>query len=235
MNISTNFNFSYAINSIKTVFESKALSTQQQKVAGVAALVFATILFVRIVYRYCFTSSDKVPPAMAEIFKKYHYNADQLPELDMTEFKGSCDYISYISLENMTSPVMRFTDAWGRKGIALALYQKESSTRQPKPDEPIDGKLSLDMPSSNKGVWTFHIRNSNQPKSWVATENDAIRRIFQERHEEKVVHKDAINACDKCLFTKQVMPSELLENLLTGNDPDFQLGKEAGFNLFSRY
>ena len=234
VNISLNFSSNNTINSIKTAFQS--LSIQQQKIVSIVAIFLASVSVIGIAYRYCFKAKQNqnsfahvAPETMAKVFKKYHYDANKLPVLDMTPFGGSTDYIQYIKPEHMTSPVMQFTDAWGRKGIALHIQGKDTSTR-----EYSIGDLANAPASEINGVWTFHQRYVNRPDFWVGGANELTKRVIDKRHDETDHEGSAFIACSHCpIIGAGLMSADLLENLLTGNDPDFQLGENKNFNLFA--
>lgn len=236
MNVSLYFNnFNNALNTIKNAFHS--LSSQQQKIMSIFTILFASASAIGVAYRYCFKAKQQnhnplvhvAPQTMAEVFKKHHYDPSKLPVLDMTPFGGSTDYIQYIKPKHMTSPVMQFKDAWGRNGIALHIQGKETSTR-----EWSLGYLAEDPVSKINGVWTFHQRHATHPDFWVAGEDTLIQRVIDERHNETDHVGRKYVECPHCpIIGAGLMSTSLLENLLTGNDPDLQLGATPNFNLFA--
>lgn len=164
---------------------------------------------------------------MAKVFKKHHYDPNQLSVLDMTKFGDSTDYIQYIKPKDMTSPVMQFKDAWGRNGIALHIHGKDTSTRRWS-----IGDLASGPVSDINGVWTFHQRYVNEPTVWVSGGNDLMRTVIEERHDE--TDHVGNKFCPHCpLIGAGLMSASLIENILTGDDPDFQLGEKPDFNLFA--
>jgi hypothetical protein len=46
---------------------------------------------------------------------------DQLPVLDLGGRQGNTEYIDFIKTSDMSAPVMRYTDRFNRRGIALHL------------------------------------------------------------------------------------------------------------------
>lgn len=160
------------------------------------------------------------------MFKKYSYDPQKLPELNMTVFDGSDDYIHYIQPNHMTSPVMCFTDAWGRAGIAIHIRGKGTSTREWRVDDTKTGKVS-DINS----VWIFHEREIKRQDLWVGSVSQSIKAAIDERHNETDHVGELFRACPHCPITGTgLMSASLLKNILAGKDPDFQLGKRLAFS-----
>lgn len=233
MNVSLHTFFASSLSSIKNIFQH--LTPRDKTIIAIASVAVGCLSGLYMAYRSgCFFKaqpdvktqdhSNRLNPAlMQKLFKKYNYDINSLPKLDMTQFECSADYIKYIEPQHMTSPVMAFKDAWGREGIALHICGKNESKRKWSLGPSCNGSVS-----KISGVWTFHQRYSNNPSThWVSVENHLIKKILDERHNETDHVGSEWCACPHCPIQNNLMSASQLEALLSGTDPDFRLGEEV--------
>lgn len=209
------------------------LTVQNQKILAISSVVFAIAAAIYVARRCWNTPSNPlVPEVLAKIFKEHSYNPENLPVLDLSDRGNrSSDYITDISPEQMTSPVMRFTDGWGRHGIAVHLKRKSDSTRT------VSHHLLKENSPSKKidEVWTFHQRYLANPNLWVGADYYLAKNFINERHDTTDHIGSPCTSCPNCpIVDVNFFSKSLFESLLTGQDPDLQLGDKPGFNLFAQ-
>lgn len=231
MNITSNLNFINVFNPIKNILET--IPPHQKKVIGVVTTIFAMISTLYIAYRYCvkstknpangsqanqqyeFSEALKGPTqSFLNVFKTRQIDLDTLPQLDPSKFNNQ-EYAISIKPQDMTESLMGFTTPEGRKGIAIHIRVKGTS----------DLKVNGQPVANTHGVLSFHERYAKEPTFWVGSVNDSIHSTINERHEEKV-HQTAFpfERCNDCPFTKHhLMSAPLLEAIIKGTDPDFEL------------
>lgn len=215
------------------------LTVQNQKILAITSLVFAIAAAIYIARR-CWnkttvsqaSSNPLIPDVLAKIFKERSYNPESLPVLDLSDRENcSRDYITYISPKDMNFPVMRFTDGQGRRGVAVHVKGKSDATSSFLYD-----MNELPFPTSKiNGVWTFHQRYTNELNYWVGAADPFASNCIHKRHQDTDHTGDVTSECSTCPTDGvNILSKSLFESLLTGQDPDLQLGNDPQFNLFAQ-
>ncbi len=191
------------------------------------------------------TSAEKAiaPDYITNLFKKYHQEVKNLHELNMTEpNKGLDDYIHSTHKQYMTYPVMRFVDGRFRPGIAIHIKGRETSQRivsvMTLSEDRSDLVRASAKISSLEGVLVLHRRCGLESKdpSWVYNSGGNLDRAINQRHDQTDHTGLSVLACNSCpLDNGSGIPASpgFLEKLFKGEDPDFQLGIDPDYKLFS--
>ncbi len=167
-------------------------------------------------------NSGFCPPYVKELLARYWDSVENLPILDLSGYQGSSDHISYIKPEDMSAPIMRFRDTWGRPGIAFAIRGKEDSKRS----SVLSDKYILQV-SKMEGVLTLHKRypESSKVNGWVVGGGSFIAAVYQERQWDEAAKRGGKGISYNIFESGAPEPihSRELEALLSGTDPDFIL------------
>ena len=125
-----------------------------------------------------------------------------LPVLDLSGRHGSTGYIDFLKPEDLSDPVMRFTDDSTRSGLAFRVRIKEGSERK-----------------ADEGVIVIFKRYSTVTSNWLPASSSRIISIPYGRGDRAVQHNPRFPGCPESLQDMRV----LLPGLLEGTDPDLEL------------
>lgn len=149
------------------------------------------------------------------------YEVDKLPVLNLNKRQGSTDYIDFISSKEMSSPVMKFRDVFGRPGIALHLVGKKPGykvdMRECKNTSELDGVLVLFQRYSSPGQWSL---------AWGESDN-TIAHAYNKYHDNNGHIGQRIMACKNCVFNGSCSIKPIfLARILNGSDPVLKLAEK---------
>jgi hypothetical protein len=141
------------------------------------------------------------PEEIRKVFMQCNTPIHSLPKLDLGDETGSTGYIDFVKPADMSHPVMKFTDALGRPGIAFHLQKMDE-----------DPMLRID------GVVTVFRRHSeSDSNTWVIGDRSQIRtRYFLTHNSEVPGH--ALLECPTCPFLGGIPSPLLIRNWLIGQD-----------------
>lgn len=174
-----------------------------------------------------FENKELIPVQTKDIKEDYAlvlnytgYEVDKLPVLNLNKRQGVTDYIDFIDSEEMTSPVMKFRDVFGRPGIAFHLVGKKPGyqvdMRNCKNTAELDGVLVLFQRYSTPGTWSLAWGHSNS----------TIYHAYNKYHNKNGHIGERIMACENCVFTGCTIKPLLLARILNGTDPVLKLAEK---------
>jgi hypothetical protein len=149
------------------------------------------------------------PKEIRKVFKQCNTPIHSLPILDLGDETGSTGYIDFVKPADMSHPVMKFTDALGRPGIAFHLQKMDE-----------DPLLRID------GVVTVFRRYSESDSKTWASGGSRIRSEYFMSHNEEPGH--GFTQCPTCPYQGNIPSTTLMRNWLTGQDALCRLAEPRG-------
>jgi hypothetical protein len=161
---------------------------------------------------------EHYPKCLSDLFKEHRFDPKNVPFANI-----SARGLHPLMPNAIQCPIMRIQD-----GLILHVKAKESSTRT--------FSFDPECPIRNSEEFWVIYKDAQNNNAWTIAGNSITKFIVSDRHREgaHLNKKYQYIPCTTCPFQKeQLIEKEFLRNLLTGKDPDFQIGNETDFNLFA--
>lgn len=158
------------------------------------------------------------PKYLVDIFNKYNISIDELPILDLGDRGGHTDYIDFVMPEEMTSPIMKFTDKFRRPGLIFRLKGKSD-------DKIIIHNTAINIKDICTTLAIFKRYTESYNTVWSfgwGGSNNLIAYTYSKYHEKDHIH-NAIDECSECPFSSNTINPKLIDNLIGHTDTLFEL------------
>ena len=153
-----------------------------------------------------FYSADEVkanyPDYLTSMIERTGTAFEDLPVLDLQGRCGWTGYIDFLKPDDLSAPIMRFTDAQTRPGIALRVKVKETSEYADFTD-----------------VIAIFKRDSTYVSNWVTGNKGSLGSVLYHRGDRQVAQERNLHRLPESLDKLELF----LPQILAGTDPDFEL------------
>lgn len=158
------------------------------------------------------------PPELVQAFRSRQLSLWRLPELDLGGRTGLTGQIDFLTPADLTSPLMRFTDACGRVGLALRVRGNADG------DVGIHDEIRPIRQYSHVSAVFKRYTDSDR---WVNGDNyGVINRIYKQVHRPNHTVESEFNLCPTCPpFLKSEYISWAIA-LITQTDPIIKIDGE---------